>query len=163
MDGVYPSFLMPVFPAQYGDWNPGVHEDRIDEPVKINLERYFYLKEYDERYDGLDEAQDCPELMGYQYIIIENHGETWIEHIDVGHDQIESGKKEEIVLQELHDSIKDHDTVSPDAFFQQDGDISFRAVELSLCPSFSLAAGCHESQRFFIIDDRIVTQQVRMP
>ena len=47
MDGMNPAFFMTVFPSQDGDRNPGVHEDRVNEPVEVNLERHFDLKKYD--------------------------------------------------------------------------------------------------------------------
>ena len=37
MDGMDPALLVAVLPAQDGDRNPGIHEYRINEPVKINL------------------------------------------------------------------------------------------------------------------------------
>ena len=156
MDGMDPALLVPVFPAKDGDRYPGVHEYGVHQPVEVNFQRYFDLQEHDEGYHGLDEAQDCPELPGNQYIIIENHCEAGIEHIDVGHDQVERGEQEEVVLQELHDAIQDDDTVTLDAFLEEDRDIALGAVELALGPPFSLAAGGHESQRLFIVNDGIM-------
>ena len=156
MDGMDPALLVAVLPAQDGDRNPGIHENRINEPVEINFQRHFDLQQHDEGYHGLDEAQHCPELSWYQYIVIEDHREAGVEHIDVGHDQVERGEQEEVVLQELHDAVKDNDTVAPDAFLKEDRDIALGAVELALGPPFSLAAGSHEAQRLFVVNDGVM-------
>lgn len=156
VDGMNPAFLMAILPAQDGDGNPGVHENRIDEPVEINLQRHFDLQQHDEWHYGLDEAQHRPELAGHQHIVVENHREAGIEHVDVGHYQVEGGEQQEIVLQELHNAVQDDDAVALDTFLQKDGDIALGAVELALGPPFSLAAGCHEAQRLFIVNDGIM-------
>ena len=36
MNGMYPAFLMAILPSEDGDGNPGVHEDRVDEPVEVD-------------------------------------------------------------------------------------------------------------------------------
>ena len=46
--------------------------------------------------------------------------------------------------------------MSLDAFFKKDRDVTLGAVELALRPSLSLTAGCHESERLFIIDDSVM-------
>ena len=156
VDGMNPALFMPVFPSEDGHRNPGVHEDRVDQPVEVNLERHFDLEKYDQWNDRLDEAQYCPELLRHKYIVIEDDRKAGIEHVDIGHHQVEGGEEEEIVLQQLHDSVQHHNTVPFDAFFEKNGDVPFRAVELALCPAFALAAGSHEAQRFFIINDCIM-------
>ena len=151
-----PALLVPVFPSKDGHRNPGVHEYGVYQPVEVNLQRHFDLQQYDKGHHGLDEADDRPELPGHQYIVIEDHREAGVEHIDVGHDQVERGEQEEVVLQELHDAVKDNDTVAPDAFLKEDRDIALGAVELALGPPFSLAAGSHEAQRLFVVNDGVM-------
>ena len=156
VDGMDPAFFMAVLPAQDGDGNPGIHENGVNEPVEVNLQGHFDLQQHDERHHGLDEAQHRPELAGYQYIVVEDHREAGIEHIDICHHQIECGEQKEIVLQKLHDAVKDDDAVPFDAFLEKDGNVALGAVELTLGPPLSLAAGGHEAQRLFIIDDSVM-------
>ena len=156
MDGMDPALLMAVLPAQDGDRNPGIHEYRINEPVEINFQRHFDLQQHDEGHHGLDEAKHRPELTGHQHIVVQNHREAGIEHIDICHDKVEGGEQKEIVLQKLHDAVKDDNAVPFDAFSEKDGNVPFRAVELALGPPLSLAAGSHEAQRFLIINNGIM-------
>ena len=140
MNGMNPSFFMSVLPSKECDRNPGVHEDRVDQPVKINLRRNFDLQKNDERDDGLNESDDGPELLRHEHIVVEDDCEAGIEHIDICHHQVERGEDEEIVLQKLHDAVKDDNAVPFDAFSEKDGNVPFRAVELALGPPLSLAA-----------------------
>ena len=105
MNGMNPSFFMSVLPSKECDRNPGVHEDRVDQPVKINLRRNFDLQKNDERDDGLNESDDSPELLRHEHIVVKDDGEAGVEHIDIRHHQVECGEDEEIVLQKLHDAI----------------------------------------------------------
>ena len=105
MNGMNPSFFMSVLPSKECDRNPGVHEDRVDQPVKINLRRNFDLQKNDEWDDGLNESDDGPELLRHEHIVVEDDCEAGIEHIDICHHQVERGEDEEIVLQKLHDAV----------------------------------------------------------
>lgn len=100
-----PILFMSVLPSKECDRNPGVHEDRVDQPVKINLRRNFDLQKNDEWDDGLNESDDGPELLRHEHIVVEDDCEAGIEHIDICHHQVERGEDEEIVLQKLHDAI----------------------------------------------------------
>ena len=79
MNGMNPSFFMSVLPSKECDRNPGVHEDRVDQPVKINLRRNFDLQKNDERDDGLNESDDGPELLRHEHIVVEDDCEAGIE------------------------------------------------------------------------------------
>ena len=105
VNGMYPAFLMAILPSEDGDGDPGVHKDRIDEPVEVDLPGHLDLKENDQWDDGLDESQDRPELVRHQHIVVEDDREAGVEHIDVGHQKVEGGDEEEVVLQELHDAV----------------------------------------------------------
>lgn len=43
--------------------------------------------------------------MRHQHIVVEDDREAGVEHIDVGHQKVEGGDEEEVVLQELHDAV----------------------------------------------------------
>ena len=105
MNGMYPAFLMAILPSEDGDGDPGVHKDRVDEPVEVDLPGHLDLKENDQWDDGLDESQDRPELVRHQHIVVEDDREAGVKHIDVGHQKVEGGDEEEVVLQELHDAV----------------------------------------------------------
>ena len=105
VNGVYPALLMAILPSEDGDGDPGVHKDRVDEPVEVDLPWHLDLQEDDQWDDGLDEAQDRPELVRHQYIVVEDDREAGVEHIDVGHQKVEGGDEEEVVLQKLHDAV----------------------------------------------------------
>lgn len=105
MNGMYPAFLMAILPSEDGDGDPGVHKDGIDEPVEVDLPGHLDLKENDQWDDRLDESQDRPELVRHQHIVVEDDREAGVEHIDVGHQKVEGGDEEEVILQELHDAV----------------------------------------------------------
>ena len=156
MDGVYPALLVPVKEPEEGHRYPGVHEDRIEQPVEPDLLRHLDLQEHDEGQDVLEHRHRRPELRRQQLVVIQDDREARMENIDVRHDRVERGQQQEVVLQELHDPVQNADAVAADAFLQQLRDIPLRAVELSLCPALALTPGRHESDRLFIIDDSIV-------
>lgn len=105
MNGMYPAFLMAILPSEDGDGDPGVHKDRVDEPIEVDLPGHLDLKENDQWDDRLDEAQDRPELVRHQHIVVEDDRKAGVEHIDVGHQKVEGGDEEEVILQELHDAV----------------------------------------------------------
>lgn len=105
VNGMYPAFLMAILPSEDGDGDPRVHKDRVDEPVEVDLPGHLDLKENDQWDDGLDESQDRPELVRDQHIVVEDDREAGVEHIDVGHQKVECGDEEEVVLQKLHDAV----------------------------------------------------------